>query len=56
MKRKIIKNLAGGLFALTIPCECAFASAPLSCDTISETDIVDLDLSELAEVPVFFIR
>lgn len=53
MKRKIIKNLAGGLFALTIPCECALASPPLSCDTISETDIVDLDLSELAEVPVF---
>jgi outer membrane receptor protein involved in Fe transport len=53
MKRKIIQNLAGGLFALTIPCECALASAPLSCDTISETDIVDLDLSELAEVPVF---
>ncbi|MGJ0491993.1 TonB-dependent receptor plug domain-containing protein [Methylobacter sp.] len=53
MKGKIIKNLVSCLFALLPLHERALASEQLSCDRVAETDIVDLDLSELAEVPVF---
>jgi outer membrane receptor protein involved in Fe transport len=53
MKGKTIKNLASCLFALFSLHESALASEQLSCDTIAETDIVDLDLSELGKVPVF---
>ncbi|WAK02893.1 TonB-dependent receptor plug domain-containing protein [Methylobacter sp. YRD-M1] len=53
MKDKAKKYLAGGLFALFSLHEGALASEHLSCDTITETDIVDLDLSELGKVPVF---
>lgn len=53
MKGKTIKYLASCLFALLSLHEGALASEQLSCDTVAETDIVDLDLSELGKVPVF---
>ena len=53
MKCNIIKYLVNCLIALSILSECAIASDQLSCDHISETDIVNLDLSELTKVPVF---
>ncbi|MEF3074214.1 TonB-dependent receptor plug domain-containing protein [Methylobacter sp. Wu1] len=53
MKGKTIKNLASCLFALFSLHESALASEQLSCDTVAENDIVDLDLSELGKVPVF---
>ncbi|MGR9044121.1 MAG: TonB-dependent receptor plug domain-containing protein [Gammaproteobacteria bacterium] len=53
MKRKIIENLIIGLFVLFCQTGYAFATDRLACDRISETDIVDLDLSELSQVPVF---
>lgn len=53
MKRKIIKNLVNCLFAISAPHEGVLASEQLACDTVTENDIVDLDLSELAKVPVF---
>lgn len=53
MKRKIIENLIIGLFGLFCQSRYAFAADRLACDRISETDIVDLDLSELSQVPVF---
>ena len=53
MKFNIIKYLANCLFALLTLYNYALASDKLFCDNISETDIVNLDLSELATVPVF---
>ncbi|MGR9114918.1 MAG: TonB-dependent receptor plug domain-containing protein [Gammaproteobacteria bacterium] len=53
MKRIIVKSLLQVFFAFSMMNSEALASHPASCDRIFETDIVELDLSELGKVPVF---
>lgn len=53
MINKRTTSLVNSFFALATLYQCATASDRLSCVPAVDTDIVNLDLSELAQVPIF---